>query len=374
MMNKRNQMIDLARMIFCLAVVSNHWNSMVNGSESVYITTRYGYLSVEFFFVVSGYLMAAGLKKYQNISIGLATGKNLLSKYKHILPYYCIAWILGMIAQHLSSTVAIQQIAKDAIRSVPAFLGLEMLGVPLYQANGPTWYISAMLVAILVTFPLLYKFKEKYSGLIAPIISILGYSYLLATVGHFSTILPLENNIVYTGLIRGLAGMSLGCTCHRFANIISHRTFSLCGKKVLTTIEIGSYVLALLLMNSQGWVRPDFYVIILFAIAVTLTFSCKSFTAQLKLPVNSGTLGKLSLVIYLADSPARALTMKLLPDAGRDFRIIPSLLILLCFSTIVYFTGNLLAKMITTGTQKIRNSCLDEDVNKLENVGEKGAL
>lgn len=66
--------------------------------------------------------------------------------------------------------------------------------------------------------------------------------------------------------------------------------------------------------------------------------------------------------------------MKLLPDAGRDFRIIPSLLILLCFSTIVYFTGNLLAKMITTGTQKIRNSCLDEDVNKLENVGEKGAL
>ena len=185
MVNKRNQMIDLARIIFCLAVVSNHWNSMVNGSESVYITTRYGYLSVEFFFVVSGYLMAAGLKKYQNISIGLATGKNLLSKYKHILPYYWIAWILGMIAQHLSSTVTIQQIAKDAIRSVPAFLGLEMLGVPLYQANGPTWYISAMLVAILVTFPLLYKFKEKYSGLIAPIISIFGYSYLLATVGHF---------------------------------------------------------------------------------------------------------------------------------------------------------------------------------------------
>lgn len=371
-MKQRNQMIDLARIVFCLAVVSNHWNSMVNGAESVYITTRYGYLSVEFFFIVSGLFMTAGIKKYQHMSIGLATGKNLINKYKHIFPYYSIARILAMIVQHLSINITVQQIAKDAIRSVPAFLGFEMLGVPLYQANGLTWYISAMLVALLILFPLLFAFKEKYTGIMAPIISLFGYSYLLATVGHFSTILPLDNGTVYTGLIRGIAGMSLGSMCYKFSESLSSKKLSLYGMKLLTVIEIASYIIALMLMNTQGWIRPDFFVVILFAIAVTLTYSNKTFTTKLKIPLSNGFLGRLSLAIYLADSPARALTVCLLPDAGRDLRIIPSLIILACFSTIVMILGNILSRKITVGISKIRDACLLKETSQLR-VGDESS-
>lgn len=369
-MKKRNQMLDLARMIFCLAVVSNHWNSMVNGAESVYITTRYGYLSVEFFFIVSGLLMAAGMKKYQHMTIGLATGKNLISKYKHVFPYYIIAWLLGMIAQHLSNGVTAQQVAKDAVRSVPAFLGLEMLGVPLYQANDPTWYISAMLVAMLVLFPLLYLFKDKFYGAIAPVIAVFGYSYLLASVGHFSTILPLNGGVVYTGLVRGFSGMALGCICYKISSILAEKKFSQYGTKLLTVMEIVSYAIALVLMNTQGWVRPDFYVVLSLAIAVTLTFSNKTYTTNFKLPLANGFWGKLSLAIYLADSPARALTVHLLPDAGRDARILPSLLILVCFSTIIMVFGNIIAEKIKTGAERIRAKCLCEGASQLK-VGEQ---
>lgn len=359
-MKQRNQMIDLARMLFCLAVVSNHWNSMVNSAESVYITTRYGYLSVEFFFIVSGYLMVASLKKYQHQSVGISTGKMLISKYMHILPYYSVAWGLGMITQHLSKTMTITQIAKDTIMSVPAFLGLEMLGVPLYQANGPTWYISAMFITMLISYPLLYIFKEKYCEVIAPIIAVLCYCYLLATVGHFSTIVPLEDGIVYTGLIRGFAGISLGCTCYNFTQVLRAKKFTIWGKKLLTAVELCSYLIALLLMNSQGWIRPDFYVILCYAIAITLTFSDKTFTAQLNLPFSTGFLGKLSLIIYLVDSPARALTIHILPNAGRDLRILPSLLISACFSVIAYFLGKLLFQKFSHAANELRKACLLE--------------
>lgn len=362
-MKQRNQMIDLARMLFCLAVVSNHWNSMVNGSESVYITTRYGYLSVEFFFLVSGYLMAASLKKYQHQSIGISTGRMLISKYKRILPYYSIAWGLGMIVQHLSETTTITQIAKHAIMSVPAFLGLQMLGVPLYQANGPTWYISAMLITMLISYPLLYTFKKKYCEVVAPIIAVLCYCYLLATVGHFSTIDPLENGIVYTGLIRGFAGISLGCTCYSFTQVLSAKNFTIWGKKLLTAVELCSYMMALLLMNSQGWIRPDFYVILCFAIAITLTFSNKTFTAQLNLPFSTGFLGSLSLIIYLVDSPARALTVHILPNVGRDFRILPSLFISACFCVVTIFLGKLLIKITSHVAFKLRKACFEKVTN-----------
>lgn len=83
-----------------------------------------------------------------------------------------------------------------------------------------------------------------------------------------------------------------------------------------------------------------------------------------------GYWGKLSLAIYLADSPARALTVHLLPDAGRDARILPSLLILVCFSTIIMVFGNIIAEKIKTGAERIRAKCLCEGASQLK-VGEQ---
>lgn len=56
-MTKRNQIIDIAKLVFCIGILLNHTNSL-NGVNKSNIIMQYGFLGVEFFFVVSGFLMA----------------------------------------------------------------------------------------------------------------------------------------------------------------------------------------------------------------------------------------------------------------------------------------------------------------------------
>lgn len=78
MVNRRNGFIDLMKLIFCLGIVFNHLNSVSLPAESNTIIMRYGFLGVEFFFIVSGYLMTMkAFNEQQSIDIGNSTWKFL---------------------------------------------------------------------------------------------------------------------------------------------------------------------------------------------------------------------------------------------------------------------------------------------------------
>ena len=64
-MKNRNIMIDFARLLFCFGIIFLHMNPIRIQSESSLIMC-FGYLGVEFFFIVSGWLMA---KKADSIDV-----------------------------------------------------------------------------------------------------------------------------------------------------------------------------------------------------------------------------------------------------------------------------------------------------------------
>ena len=60
MYNKRNGAIDLLKFLFSLMIVIYHGRLFANAENPLF---RAGKIGVEFFFIVSGYLMAAKAEK-----------------------------------------------------------------------------------------------------------------------------------------------------------------------------------------------------------------------------------------------------------------------------------------------------------------------
>lgn len=133
-----------------------------------------------------------------------------------------------------------KQVLKDLIQSIPAFMHLGMAGFPMYQAIDPAWYISAMLLSMFILYPLLLLLRDKFTYIIAPLASIVIYGYLLFRVGNLATINPLEGSFVYTGLLRGIAGISLDAFAMK-EPVLSRKSFTTKGCRMLTLLELLCY-------------------------------------------------------------------------------------------------------------------------------------
>ena len=93
MPQKRNGFIDIMKMIFCMGVILNHLNTVSISSQMNSIVMRYGFLGVEFFFIVSGYLMAKNAARTFNhtVDIGPTTWNFLL--HKIMIIFQPILWL-----------------------------------------------------------------------------------------------------------------------------------------------------------------------------------------------------------------------------------------------------------------------------------------
>lgn len=78
------------------------------------------------------------------------------------------------------------RVVKDLFASIWELLFLTNTGIvgyspndASYLSNDATWYISAMILSMLLLWPLLRKYKENFFYIIAPLMIcfLLGYSY-----------------------------------------------------------------------------------------------------------------------------------------------------------------------------------------------------
>lgn len=97
------------------------------------------------------------------------------------------------------------------------------------------------------------------------------------------------------------------------------------GKSFITLTEIGLYVIAWIEMNWKIDFRLDFIIVIVFLLAVTISFSGQSYTQNL-IKGNLKWVGSFSLSLYLADAVTRRCILILLPNSTRDERILPCFL------------------------------------------------
>lgn len=157
MKRSRNPIIDLMRFVFIICVVLHH---------AILFRPRImaGYIGVEFFFIVSGWLMMKKLAAYTGeIDVGTYTFQFIKHKLSAFYIELLVSSIFGLIAMQVFNWQGMKALGAAFVYLMGDFALLQIWGFPVYSATGVVWFLSAMVSAALIMVPLALKLEKIFN-------------------------------------------------------------------------------------------------------------------------------------------------------------------------------------------------------------------
>lgn len=201
--------IDIYRILLIVGVCLMHFEGQYFDSDHRIFEGMY--LAVDFFFILSGYLLYRTYqsKKYEN------AWSFTKPKIIRFFPYSFIMLICfwtAKIAQDILAGIGTHDLLLNIVHTVLGgtyeLLFLHMF-LPAYAFNGPTWYISVLLVVGYVYYYLLCKMRG--GGIEIPILVIGCYMFMHYSYGSLDITSGTTSIFKITpGIIRGAADMGVG--------------------------------------------------------------------------------------------------------------------------------------------------------------------
>lgn len=351
--------IEFYRFIFSIIIVLFHSVEHFQYHNNILFTNSFrftffahGAIGVEFFFIVSGFLLALSIdkkdkrkKEVDESTIIKETYETLGKKIKSIFPQHIVAFIISFICAVLYRKYNIQEIIRCLVGSIPQFFFLQGFGIKVNDlyTNNPEWYISAMLIGVILLYPVLRKNYEKYSKYYAPIIGLIVLGYLNSTFGKISTTL-VWNDFFVSGTLRAIGMMSFGVFSYEVVKFIDTKY----KKESLTLFFIENICLILIIMYiiSDLSIKYEVIVSLLILMLVTLGFSKKTKFSKLFDNKIVYFLGKISLTIYLTHLPAINLTKAYFSIYPFYQKVILTLIFTALFTIITTILGNKISKLL----------------------------
>ena len=240
-MKQRNATIELMRFLFASSIIFFHiagtlWDRkliLFSGEEFKLTLFRNGYIGVEFFFLVSGFLMAksiyrrqsqACIGKLQPEPVGVETIRFLWGKVKALWPYYLPACAIGCLLFLLT---------KENLHPgwfvpyLPSLFFLQETGLSDASFTGlPSWYISSMLIAMAVLYPICRKFYFSFTSLFGLLLGILMTGALIQLNGNLAGTGQDWWAITFACNFRALGEIALGTVCYEASRRLSQISFS----------------------------------------------------------------------------------------------------------------------------------------------------
>ncbi|MBO5261581.1 MAG: acyltransferase [Clostridia bacterium] len=290
---KRNGYIDLIKFLFAIMIADYHFRSgFLPG----------GFLAVEGFFMISGYFMMKSIEKSdKSESTGISTVKFMYHKYKGLLPILFVSMVIGFVVY----AVIYRQGFLEIIKLIPLMLfeifPLQTAGFDSYFVVGISWYLSSMFLSLAILYPIIRRNKTSVTLTVCPLIALLGYGILCGRYGRICELGKefLEYSILQNGIIRALAGCSLGCLISEISNKLKEKEFTKFAKTVFTVLEIILFALIVCMMHYLYANIYDYVVVFLLFGLLIIGISGISYTSQLCNPKWSKFLGTASTLIVL---------------------------------------------------------------------------
>lgn len=265
-MEHKNNSIVVWRIIFTYFVTGFHFDNQYLITRSLGFSNG-TYLSVEFFFMVSGYLLYEGfLRNPEKYSSGL---HYLWARVKRLLPYYwgsyalLILWLIG--------TSGLKETLYTISFRYPELFALQCMGLNegWTNMNNSTWYISVMLLCGFVIYHCLVKWKDNFINFAAPIMIIVFYSYLYRNNGGIHVVTQTEGFYLNWALMRGMAAMCLGLFACRLNHAILRKEIKQGFLKAFGGI---GFVFIMSASMIWGWSTRDYLYIIIETLCVAFCF------------------------------------------------------------------------------------------------------
>ena len=302
---KRNGTIEFMRFVFCMLVILYHIDNRLDFDISHSISFfANGKIGVEFFYLVSGWLMAKSAQKYKEKPLVYSTKHFMYGKFMGVFPYHLLAYIacVGILA--LRPVDGLREKLTMLVNTIPNFFFLQKSGILASKAViTPEWYIAAMLWMMLLIFPFIHRFGEKFTKIACPIIAVVLLGYLMHDKSQLGGVNRFVfNDTVSKVYVRAFAEMCGGAFCFEVSKWLGRLKFNNIDRALLTVIEAGCYAAPVVYSFSTWETDYELYAFYSLAIAITLSFSGVTYLKKLFDNALSIFLGKTSLPLYMAQS------------------------------------------------------------------------
>ena len=298
--SSRNGAVDFLKFVFAVIIVLYHSKNLTQEHDSFFVG---GAIGVEFFFIVSGYLMAASaVRRLQKPveSVGPETTHFIWRKVKGMLPNIYIAWVIAFIVETYGRHAPLGVSVNRFFYSAFELLFVTQSGLDFFRANSVTWYISAMLIAMAILYPILLRYPSLFLNLLAPLIAIFILGYLAELSSKAMGGPNISVGLTNKGMLRALAEISLGATCFSLNQLWKHIQPTKALSALLTVVESVCYLGVVAFAFNHGHSYNDFLMVLALAIGIPITFSGKSFLPSLFSHRVFHWLGAFSFDLYLS--------------------------------------------------------------------------
>lgn len=331
-MKKRNGALDLLKFICSVLMVLFHSYTFAQSREEAFF--KGGAVLVEFFFIVSGVLLAASAERQSGRPDAQALATETLGfmkrKFFSLCPDYYVAWIFSFLVLHLQS---VGSIIQDLSQSLWSLLLISEIGLIGYNSNAVTWYISGMLLVMLALYPILRRYGKMWYYVIAPLlwVFLMGYSY--QTFKNFSA--PSAWMGWYLkGLYRAVMNITLGTMCYQLSRALAGISFTKLSRHLLSLLSFGCFGAAIAYLWGHPSSKRDWTIVVLFAVTITIAYSNAGSLSRVLTHPFWNRLGAFSYSLYLSHHCWSKSLAQFLPGWSYLQRL--PVYLALCFATALF--------------------------------------
>lgn len=297
----RNAEAEFLRFIFAIMVFLSHMNVLPNGA-----------LAVDFFFLLTGFLTVLSLHK--SIQKGItpkSTFDFILHKIKSFYPELLIATVISIIVYFVAKPISFSLLcdaAKTAINGIIPVLKMTGCGISVTDFNGATWYLSSMIIALLIVYPF---FVRVSSHSLLFIIGILLCGFLCVYHGRLNGVYTFIG-ITYEGNIRAVGELLIGGAACRAVLMFSNFKLTLLASIIATAIKYIAFVVIIALSIVQS-TRYHGVALCAALALIILVFSESTVDKGIYKNKICLFLGSISLPFYLSHRAITACSGSLMP-------------------------------------------------------------
>lgn len=332
-----NNSIQFWRWLFtCLICMLHFEPQYLNGEQPVFAC---GYLAVEFFFILSGFFMMKHAESHNDSALIYSIGR-----VKRFYPDLLLCWALLILNLAIVNNYGFMDTFNEVKKHVWEYLLLNSLGITWDILNGPTWYISALVISGYFIYWLIKKNKDFFIQFIAPILIFLIYSYY-AYLGNGLDYHLVWERISMGSISRAVGGICIGCITYE---ISTKYKFELTKNKILFGSAVELFVIIILanilLFGEKN--SNNLLVLFLFPILIFIEYKGISLLSQILNCSISGFLGKLSLEIYLNQVLVIGVFLRLSNRTDYLIDSIKFIITMNLFGVIVYCLKNVVLNVV----------------------------
>ena len=349
---QKNGSVEFLRFLFTSIMIFFHINLNLWDQKKIIAVIRdipvtffnHGNIGVEFFFLVTGWLMAksiysryiqtkttsyaggtgnmrsagktgntgnegiAGGNGSEDYEGGTVTGlfsetiNFVTHKARAIFPYYLLACALTPLVRVMTDRMLTFSYFLNRLPSL-FFLQRVGIGKPFI---GCTWYLSSMLIALVVAYPLCRRFYKAYTLFIAPVLCAVLLGAIIVFTGSLGDIDDWFF-FTYKTNIRAFAEISMGATAFEISRRMQGRVYPAAVRILLSLTALTCMSLSIAYMCSAMEGRLGIGVFYLLFVLVVIAFSGEGILCHagcFSHPLFS-YLGRISLPMYVTQTLLR---------------------------------------------------------------------